>query len=292
MRRWLSEPLLHFVVLGIVLFAGSSIITRNTAPTAGRIMVSQGRIANLSMSFAKVWQRPPSSDELEGLIRDYVREEVLSREAIAMGLDRDDTVIRRRLQQKLEFVTNDVAEQAQPSEAELQEYLTQHPEQFRSDALLSFRQVFLSRQARGDAVQADAVTLLAELQQAGPAIDTGTLGDPTLLSPELTKARAGEVAAIFGEGFAHQLTALAVGRWQGPVASAYGEHLVLVTARADGRVPALSEARAQVASEWTNARRIAANQDFYRQALGRYTVTVEALPHSDAATTPPAQPPR
>ena len=283
MRRWLTEPLLHFCVLGVVLFAVTSLINRNPAPTAGQITISQGRIAHLSMLFAKVWQRPPSADELDGLIRDYVREEVLSREAIAMGLDRDDTVIRRRLQQKLEFVTNDLVEQVEPSNAELQAYLAQHPEQFRTEALLSFRQVFLSRQVRGDAVQADAITVLAALQKAGPSSDTSTLGDPTLLSPELTKARVSEVAAIFGEGFARQVTSLEVNRWQGPVASAYGEHLVLVTAREDGRVPALSEARTQVAREWTNARRSAANQDFYQQLLRRYTVTVEARP----TQTPP-----
>jgi PPIC-type PPIASE domain len=291
-RRWLSEPLLHFSILGIALFAASSFIERHSAPESGRIIVSQGRIANLSLSFAKVWQRPPSADELDGLIRDYVREEVLSREAVAMGLDRDDTFIRRRLQQKLEFITNDVAEQAEPSDAELQEFLDKHPDKFRSEALLSFRQVFLSRHVRGDAVHADAVKLLADLQQGGPTVATDTVGDTTMLSPEMLKARAGEVAAIFGEGFASQLTSLAIGRWQGPVASAYGEHLVLIMAREDGRLPLLTEARAQVISEWTNARRIAANRDFYEQALSRYTVTVEALPHIEGEGTPAAQSPK
>jgi hypothetical protein len=277
-KRLLTEPLLHFLLLGTAVFVVFAILDRPDGLQGGKIVVTAGKIEHLRASFARVWQRPPSPDELDGLIQDYVREEVLAREAMALGLDRDDTVIRRRLRQKMEFVANDLAAQAEPSDEELREYLAQHPDLFRREPRLTFRQVYLNPERRGDAVLQDAARLLAELHQAGVQADFAAMGDSTLLSPELVDARASEVAGMFGELFAQQLTQLPQGRWQGPVLSGYGVHLVFLEEHTDGRLPELHEIRQAVAREWANAHRLEANERFYQELLRRYTVTIERPP--------------
>jgi PPIC-type PPIASE domain len=284
-KRLLKEPLVHFLLLGMAVFVVFAILDRSDGLKVGKIVVTAGKIEHLRASFTRVWQRPPSPDELDGLIQDYVREEVLAREAVALGLDRDDTVIRRRLRQKMEFVANDLAAQAEPSDEELREYLARHPDLFRREPRLTFRQVYLNPERRGDAVQQDAARLLAELNQAGVQADFAVMGDSTLLSPELVDARASEVAGMFGELFARQLTQLPQGRWQGPVLSGYGVHLVFLEERTDGRLPELQEIRQAVAREWANAHRLEANERFYQELLRRYTVTIERPPTAVETTT-------
>jgi PPIC-type PPIASE domain len=278
MRKLFKEPLIHFLVLGALMFAGYAWLHRGGQPQAGRIMVTQGQIDNLRVTFSRVWQRPPTPSELEGLIQDTIREEVLARGARALGLDRDDTVIRRRLRQKMEFISNDLAAPPAPSDAQLKEFLTHHPDLFRIESRITVRQVFLNPSQRGDALQRDAARMLAELNRPGTTADFRTLGDPTLLNSELTDAPVSEVARQFGEKFLRQVEHVPTGHWQGPVTSAYGDHLVLVAQRTPGRTPALAEIRDQVASEWADARRREDNERFYQTLLKRYVVTIEGGP--------------
>jgi hypothetical protein len=275
MKRLLKEPLLHFLVLGALLFVGYGLLNRGDEPEPGRIVVTQGRIENLRATFSRVWQRPPSPAELDALINDYIREEVLAREALALGLDRDDTVIRRRLRQKMEFVANDLAAQAEPGEAELAGFLAKHPDRFRVEPRFTFRQVYLNADRRGDALKQDAERLLAELNRPGKEADFQTLGDATLLSPEFADVPANEVTREFGEEFKRQLTQLPGGRWDGPVTSGFGAHLVRVDERKPGRMPELPDIRAQVAREWADARRREDNERFFQNLLKRYAVTIE-----------------
>jgi len=275
MKRLLNEPLLHFLVPGALLFGGFGLLNRGDEPQAGRIVVTQGKIENLQASFSRVWQRPASPAELDGLVQDYLREEVLAREAIALGLERDDTIIRRRLRQKMEFIANDLAAAAEPSEAELAEFLAKHPDRFRIEPRFTLRQVYLSADRRGDALKQDAERLLADLNRPGMEADFQTLGDATLLSPELADVPASDVTREFGEEFARQLTQLPAGRWVGPVFSAFGAHLVRVDERKPGRMPELPEVRAQVAREWADARRREDNERFFQNLLKRYAVTIE-----------------
>ena len=128
--------------------------------------------------FQRTWQRPPTRQELDGIVKEYVKEEVLYREALAMGLDRDDTLVRRRLRQKLEFVAEDMADAVDPTDAELQQYLDEHPESFRVERRASFYQVYLSRDRRGDSLNADSMKMLAKLRSgegwSGPPPRNGT----------------------------------------------------------------------------------------------------------------------
>ncbi|WP_372521851.1 peptidyl-prolyl cis-trans isomerase [Sulfuricaulis sp.] len=275
MRKLLKEPLLHFLVLGALLFAGYEVMNRRGEPEAGRIVVTQGQIDNLRASFSRVWQHPPTPSEMDGLIQDYIREEVLAREAMTLGLDRDDTVIRRRLRQKMEFIANDLSAPVEPGETELEAFLAKHLDLFLVEPRFTFRQVYLNAGQRGDVLQRDATRLLAELNQPGAKADYQTLGDATMLNPELTDVPAGEITRQFGEKFTRQLEQLPTGRWHGPVISGYGAHLVLVEDRTPGRMPKLAEVREQVAREWADACRREDNEKFYQKLLKHYSVTIE-----------------
>ncbi len=275
MKRLFKEPLVHFLVLGALLFAGYGLLNRNGAPAPGRVVVSQGQLASMRAAFTRTWQRPPSREEWEGLIRDRVREEVYCREALALGLDKDDIIIRRRLRQKMEFVTDDVVAQAEPDEAELAEFLARHPDRFRVEPRFTFRQVYLNPAKHGENLARDTAQLLAQLNQAGGNAGFAALGDSFLLEHQFAAVPASEVAKQFGEDFAAKLAGIAPGQWQGPVESGYGVHLVFVSERTEGQLPALADVRDAVRREWDNARRLEANEKFYQELLKRYTVTIE-----------------
>ena len=276
MKRILKEPLLHFLVLGAGLFLLYALMPKSAASDgAGKIIVTQGQIDHLVSGFAKAWQRPPTPEELAGLVRDRVREEVCCREAMAMRLDKDDTVIRRRLRQKLEFISNDIAALAEPTDADLNAYFEAHPDKFRVEPQFTFRQVYLDPKRHRDSLPRDATQLLTQLNQAGANAEASALGDSFLLEHQFNAEPASEVAKQFGEKFAAKLSGLSPGRWQGPVESGYGTHLVLVSERTEARLPALAEVRAAVRHEWANAQRLEANEKFYRDLLKRYTVTIE-----------------
>jgi PPIC-type PPIASE domain len=274
MREIFREPLLHFLLLGALIFAVFKLISSETSQP-GKILITQGRIESLETVFSRTWRRPPSANELEGLIRDYVREEVFAREAVALGLDKDDMIIRRRLRQKLEFISEDVAAQAEPTDEQLRAYLKEHPEAFRRDRRFTFSQVYLDPQRRGPNLNRDAAQTLAELRRAGSKVDILALGDSLILDNEFKDLAASELVKQFGEKFAARLGEMPTGQWQGPIESGFGVHLVLLSERTGGSPPALEDVRAAVRREWTNARRMEANEKFYRTLLQRYIVTIE-----------------
>ena len=289
--RLLREPLLQFLLLGAALFAASGLLSTRTGDEPQTIVVTQGQIESMATGFSRTWQRPPTGPELEGLIRDHVREEVYCREAIALGFDRDDPVIRRRLRQKMEFVTEDVAAQAEPTDADLRAYLQAHPDAFRSEQRLSFSQIYLNPERRRETLARDIERLLVQLRKAGARADVAAFGDSFLLEHRFDAAPASEIAKQFGESFAAKLAELPLGEWQGPVESGYGVHLVLLTERTERRIPALDEVHDAVRREWANARRKEANESFYAGLLKRYTVTIEKPKSPDGASAMAAEKP-
>ena len=273
--RLLKEPLFHFLLLGAAIFGGHRLVAGGRATAPDEIVVTQGRIDALAAAFTRTWQRPPTASERDGLIRDYIREEVYAREAIALGLDKDDVVIRRRLRQKLEFVSEDVLAPPEPTDDQLRAYLTSYPDAFRVEARFTFRHIFLNGERRGEELARDAARLLAQLGL--PGTDPDTLGDPFLLDRRFDAVPAGLVAAQFGEQFAATLAELPTGQWVGPVASAYGTHLVFVAQRTGGRVLALEEVGDAVRREWVNAQRAESSERFYQGLLKSYSVTIEGV---------------
>jgi hypothetical protein len=271
-KRLLREPLLHFLLLGAVLFAAHGIWSRGGAGAPGRIVVTQGQIEAMAGLFTRARQRAPSDAELEVLVRGHIREEVLYREGLALGLDRDDPVIRRRVAQKLEFVTEG-AEAVEPDDKELQAYLDTHPALFAVEPRFSFRHVYLDPRRRE--LAADAEKMLGELNSPGSSVDAAGLGDPSTLPLDFYSASASDIKNSLGNQFAKALERIAPGPWSGPVLSGYGMHLVQVRQRTEPRAPDLAEVRDAVKREWQLTRRAEAVEKSYRNLLQRYTVTIE-----------------
>lgn len=275
LARLLREPLVHFLVLGGVLFAIFGRGGSDAGVADRQIVVSEADIDRLAEGFSRTWHRPPAADELQAQIRDYIREEVLYRTALALGLDKDDTIIRRRLRQKMEFLFEDAV--PPPQEADLRGYLQAHPEKFRTQPLISFRQVFVSR-TRGAAAEADARQILARLTSGAP--DAANEGDPLLLGDGFSRMPLDRVAALFGDSFAQAVAQSAPGSWLGPLRSAYGLHLVLVAAVEPGDLPPFEEVRSAVEREWFAERRAAVQAAQYRSLLAGYRVIVQQPPAS------------
>ena len=281
LKSVLREPLLHFLAIGAALFLYFHLHGGGTGPTSSRIVLTSGQINQLAAGFAKTWQRPPTDVEIKGLVDDWVREEIAVREAMAMGLDRDDTVIRRRLRQKLEFVVEDVVAAAAPTEQELQAWLNAHADSFRIEPQVAFRQVYVSRDRRGSAAEPDARALLARLRQAGPGARIDNLGDPIMLPQEVDLSSRGEVARTFGDDFAGSIEALAPGTWAGPIQSGFGLHLVLVRERIAGSLPDLARVRPAVEREFASDRRSRQLAAMYERLLAKYKVVIEKKTEGD-----------
>lgn len=279
MKRVLGEPLLHFLLLGAALFAAYGAL--NGSGGNSQIVVTAGQIEHLTTGFTRSWHRPPSADELNGLIRSYIREEVYYRQARDMGLDRDDPIIRRRLQQKLEFVSEDVAAQSEPSEGDLKALLRLQPEKFRVGRSYTFTHVYLNPDRHVGTLAVDAERLLRQLNKGNATADASTLGDRFLLEANFRAMSDGEIVKLFGTDFSDGLAKLPIGKWEGPLKSGYGLHLVFVQQRTDGRVPALGEVRETVIKEWKERQRHKANEDAYKKLLSRYSITID-VPRTSA----------
>jgi PPIC-type PPIASE domain len=281
MKKLLREPLFHFLVLGAVLFLFSTWRGVPAGGSSSPIVVTRARIEQLAVGFARTWQRPPAPQELKGLVDDYIREEVYFREAVSMGLDRDDTIIRRRMRQKFEFLTEDALDAASPTDEDLRAYLKAHPDSFRGEPRVAFRQVFLDPGRRGTAVESDARALLTRLASGGAGVDFASLSDSQMLPGETELSLQSDVARVFGQEFAAKVVRLAPGAWAGPIESGYGLHVVQVTERLEPPVPDLAEVESAVDREWRAARRKEHSEALFRSLLARYKVVVEQ-PAADA----------
>lgn len=276
LRKFIREPLVHFVILGVVIFVCYGLFS-NGNTDSGNIVITKGEITSLRNGFIRTWQRQPTDEELDGLIRERVKQEVYSREATALGLDKDDLIIQRRLQQKIDFIVNDNIEQIQPTDSILTDFLAKHPDRFKVEQQFTFRQVFLDPDKHGKSIEKDAVKILAALNKG--YADFQKVGDITLLPPELSNVRATEVSNQFGDEFTLQLTKLPIDKWVGPVKSTYGLHLVQVSKHIDDGIPAFADIREAVSREWDNDRTQEANKKFYQELLKNYKVTIEDYNH-------------
>jgi parvulin-like peptidyl-prolyl isomerase len=275
MKKILKEPLLHFMMLGAVLFIVFQWSSQSNSvddKQMGEIVVTEGRIEMLLMRFEKVWKRPPTAEELQGLVQDYIQEEIMYREALAMNLDRDDTIVRRRMRRKMEFLSEDIASLKEPTEQELNDFYTAHQEKYRQDTRYSFLQVYINASVRGQSAEADAFALLNQLHENRK--DANDAGDLNMIGNVFENVTEGEVERAFGRQFLQALQSTPKGSWQGPIESGFGLHLVHISERVNGEVPAMESIREIVLREWTTQNRKQSNEEFYKLLRARYKVTI------------------
>lgn len=277
--KLLREPLLHFALAGAVLFAAYAWLNRDESAASDAdltIQITERELTWLVDTSTRMWQRPPSENELQGLVAEYLREELLAREARELELDRDDTIVRRRLAQKMNFILEDTARLASPTDADLRARFDADPARFRTAARSSIHQVYFSTGKRGDRAAAEARQALDQLRGGVGAVDPAELGDASLLPQVLVDAGESAIAGHFGAGFARAVGAMVPGEWQGPIESEFGVHLVLVTARDEGKPRAFEEVRADLLEEWRREQDAAAKNAYFAGLLRKYDVQATA----------------
>jgi len=273
-REVLAEPLLHFLVIGIALFAAYKWMAPDDS-AGRRIVITQGVIDDLVTQHVAAKGREPSDIELKYLIESYVHDEILYREGVKLGLERDDIVVKRRVRQKIEMMAEEDASTRAPTDADLSAYLTANQARFVQPAILTFEQVFIGESTSSPGV-VHAVALTREALRKGA--DPEELGKPTLLPHRMTRTPADLVARDFGSSFAAALEKAPVGEWVGPIDSSFGTHYVRVSDRTPAVAPELAAIRDQVVREWENERRQRARDDTYMKMRGEYQVTIEPEP--------------
>jgi len=282
MKKVFKEPLFVFLLLGGAMFVLFQQVTNDYQPDNAEIVVTEGHVQSLLLGFEKVWQRSPSEKEVDGLIQNYIREEVLYREALAMGLDKDDGIVRRRLSQKMAFISEDLASLDKPEEQELQTFLAAHAEDYRQPSRFSFRQIYLNTSKRGESAQADAIALLAKLKAQDS--NAKSLGDPLMVKHQFNLETERDIERVLGAQFLQSLNDIPTGSWQGPISSGFGLHLVRVDERIEGKTPELKDVRDQVVRDWESKKRNQTNETFYENLRKHYTVTVENHSRNNTAS--------
>lgn len=261
-RRLVREPLVHFLVAGALIFAvwggGGDVADRS-------ITVNEAQVRALTEQWEQQWHRQPTPAEIDGLIRDLIKDEVYYREALLMGLDKDDLIIRRRLRSKMEFLVAAQAENEAPSDAALQSWLDGHRRDYATAPALSFDQIYVGSDI------GRAATALVDLEKGA---DPARIALPLSVPPTLDNASSGDVDRQFGDGFAKAVAVQPLGRWAGPVASGFGQHLVRLRKLTPGALPPLSAVRMAVENDWREANRTARENAAYQALLDGYTIRI------------------
>jgi peptidyl-prolyl cis-trans isomerase C len=252
------------------------------------IVITEGELDWLANTWQKKWNRAPTETEMMGLVQQQLRETVLYREAISMGLDKDDTIIRRRLAQKLEFLAQDLIQPEPPTDEELKAYFEQNIDRYRMPELITFTHVFLDPDKRDDQTLSDAEKLKAELiAKATVPVENSELGDTFMLQSYYPERAEADISKLFGSEFARSIMKLEPETWHGPVLSGYGTHLVYVHALQEFPAPTMEQVAVRVAEDWENDKRTELNDEYIASLLKRYTVVVEGENADDvqSATT-------
>jgi len=275
MNKWYKEPLLHFLIIGALIFVVFSIVNKDEINVSGnKIVVTSAEIERLSANWSNQWNRPPTETELKGLVDAYIKEEVYCREALALGLDQNDTILRRRLMQKMEFLSNDLAELNQPDESALNKYFLDNQDKYELPARVSFTHIYFSLDKRGAKVVEDSKSVLAGLD----VLRAPELGDNFMMQYDFVLKTPFEVERLFGKGFAEQLFTLETDTWLGPIESGYGFHLVRISEKIDPQMPERASVIDKVRTDLMFEQRQRVNKEIYEKFKERYEIVVEDMP--------------
>ncbi len=285
-RRWLREPLLHFLVLGAALFVVYGHLPASGAESPRQISLTVDDLRQLMVSFEAQWGRAPTQQEFSHLAEEKIQEEVLYREALALGLDKDDTIVKRRMAQKMQFLAEDVVTAHEPSIDELKTWYAQNSQKFELPSRIAFRHLYLSPDQRGQRAHDDAVKALAKLTgQPEDSKLASSLADPFMSQDYYRDRTSEEMAKEFGPQFALAIFKLKPGSWQGPIESGYGWHLVFVDGVIPGRIPAFEEVESDVKTAWLGEQKEEAWRKAYQAMRAKYTVSLPNFQDQAAVTT-------
>ena len=273
--RLLREPLLQFLGLGFLLFVGYRGVNGadRLREQPRRIELTTDDVKQIGLAWRAQGRTAPSPDEMRSLIDARVREEILAREALALGLDEGDTIVRRRMAQKMEFLFEDVAALGEPTSEELRAWFEQHVDRFTLPPRATFRHLYFSPDRRGAQARDDAARARAHV--AGRSTESATgLGDPFMFQDYYGERTPDDVARTFGRGFARAIFDLTPGAWTGPIESGYGWHLVWVDSLTPARVPQFEEVERDVRAGWTEDQRAAMREAAFAAMRARYEVVL------------------
>jgi peptidyl-prolyl cis-trans isomerase C len=285
-KPWLREPLLQFLLLGATMFAANTWLNRGRGgvEVSRQIALTLDDLRQIDLAFQSQWRRQPTADEFTAMVEDKIQEEILYREGLAMGLDKDDTIVKRRMAQKLQFLEEDVASAHEPTTAELQTWFATNNQKFALPGRITFRHVYFSPDNRGQRAHGDAVDALKRVTGEPEDSKAAPLRADRFMFQEYYADRSSEqLAKEFGPQFAQAMFRLKPGSWQGPVESGYGWHLVFVESMTAGRVPALEEIESDVKTAWLGEQKQQAWRTAYRKMRANYTVLLPRPPENQTA---------
>jgi peptidyl-prolyl cis-trans isomerase C len=286
---WLHEPLVQFLILGLALFLLNAALNHSAsqAERSYKIALSSDDLRQLQNTFLAQWRRAPSRAEMQGLEETKIREEVLYREALMLGLDRDDVIVKRRLAQKMQFLAEDVAATHEPTTAELKTWYVKSSDRFTLPSRLSFRHLYFSPDRRGQRAHDDAMKALARIKaEPEQSMAAAGLADRFMFQDYYADRTPEELGKDFGPQFASAVPKLKSGSWQGPVESGYGWHLVFVDSAIPGRIPVFEEVEGDVRTAWLADQKQQALQKAYEGMRAKYTVLLPAPAEKPSATVP------
>lgn len=271
MAKLFKEPFVRFLLLGLLLFIGNGIWERHVKKSDHTIIVDTAEMERQAVIFASENRRQPSDEDLQALLFAYVEEEVLVREAQRMGLGENDTIIRRRLAQKMRFLIEDTGTLNLPDESELENWFNDNRAQFVEPERRQFKHIYLSPEKHGNNLQTDAQSLLGDVNDE----NWKSLGDPFMLNREFENVDQTAIERLFGQQFAKSLFSLDGSSWQGPIESAFGLHIVRIEKTVPERQPDFAEVRPSVERSWRDKMRRTQNNDRLKELISKYEVVVE-----------------
>jgi peptidyl-prolyl cis-trans isomerase C len=283
----LREPLVHFLLIGLALFAVYAALQRGPGHkgTSYLIELTEDDLRQLQIGFTAQWGRPPTKQEIAGLVKSKVREEILYREALALGLDKEDTIVKRRMAQKMEFLGEDVSNLREPRQEELRAWYEKNSQQFVLPSLVTFHHLYFSPDKRGAKAREDAAQVLRKI--AGKAEEspaTAKLADRFMFQDYYADRSREQLANVFGTNFAHSVFELKSGSWQGPIESGYGWHLIWIDAARSGRTPAFEEVEPEVKTAWLADQKAIEWEKAYAKMRAKYDVVAPQPPEEPTAT--------
>lgn len=292
-KRLLSEPLVHFLLIGVALFGVYAYMHAGRAGVepSRQIALTLDDLRTMDIYFESQWHRPPTADELSAMVENRVQEELLYREGLAMGLDKEDEIVKRRMAQKMQFLAEDVATAHEPSTAELEAWFAKNGEKFALPSRIAFRHVFFGFDKRRQNAQTDALAALIKLN--GKPENTplaASISDPFMFQDYYADRTSEQLAKEFGPNFALGVFKLRPESWQGPVESGYGWHLVYVDSIIPGRIPSFEEIEPDVKAAWLGYQKEKAWREAYAKMRAKYTILLPAPPDQGSTPSAPAAP--